>query len=286
LVRNYRELLTLLSAEIAGTTKVVVAIDELDKVALGRAAAFVDDIKAIFAADNPGCYVLVTVSDEAQANFDQRGVVPRNAIDSAFDELLHVDPMVLDTSFALLKQRLIGVPRPFAALCHVLSGGVPRDTIRLLRRLVALARTSGESELAHLATRLADEELHLRLRGLRLQLRAQSRESTDVARIARWADTLAVESVSSVHWPRLPDSVDHRGEAQAQVDQHVVSWAQLRTLVQFCGAARIDDWAAAWGQTGGGSLTVLATVREQAVIDPQGAIAALTKFRLHWELTP
>ncbi len=107
-----------------GTGRVVIGIDEVDKIRDGeRAEAFLNDIKAIFGI--PGCLFLVSLSEDALAGFAHRTPSIRSAFDSAFDELVPVGPVTYEHTEQMLFKRVTGVPRPFIALCHVLAGGLP-----------------------------------------------------------------------------------------------------------------------------------------------------------------
>jgi len=77
----------LLLTSMAESRQVVIGIDELDKIqSAEEAVQFVDDIKSIFGI--PGCFFLISISDDALADFERRGLPFRNAFDSAFDEVI------------------------------------------------------------------------------------------------------------------------------------------------------------------------------------------------------
>ena len=70
-----------------GEGRVVIGIDEIDKIRDGdRAEAFRNDIKAIFGV--PGCLYLVSLSEDAMADFARRTPSIRSAFDSALDRLV------------------------------------------------------------------------------------------------------------------------------------------------------------------------------------------------------
>lgn len=136
LVDQYREFLR---SVVALRGSVFIGIDELDKVGNpGDAADFLNELKALFGVE--GCFFIVAVSDDALAGFETRGVSVRDAFDSAFDDVLRADPLTFAESQRLLRRRVVGIPTAFAALCHALSGGIPRDLIRHARSLAAIAK--------------------------------------------------------------------------------------------------------------------------------------------------
>lgn len=138
IIHDLHELLGYAGRLDGGTAKVVIAIDELDKLESPESAAqFVNDIKAVFGV--PGVYFLVSVSEDAMAGFERRGLPFRNDFDSAFDEIVHVDFSGIEEARLLLGSRVVGMPMPFVTLCHVVGGGLPRDMLRVARDLYALS---------------------------------------------------------------------------------------------------------------------------------------------------
>lgn len=118
----------------------------------------------------PHCYYLISVSDDALAAYEMRGLPVRDAFDSAFDEVIHVRYLDLEGSLRLLKKRVL-MPDPFVWLCHCLSGGLPRDLIRAARHVVIAAGRkrasdtdpSGTNYLNAVCEQLVLEELRRKL---------------------------------------------------------------------------------------------------------------------------
>ena len=141
-----------------GSGRVVIGIDEVDKISDGqRAESFLNDIKAVF--DVPGCLYLVSLSEDAMAAFARRALTIRTTFDSSFDEVVRVGPLSYDSSEQLLIKRATGLPRPFLALCHVLAGGLPRDLIRAARGLISAADVDQDMRLDEVASALVQREL-------------------------------------------------------------------------------------------------------------------------------
>lgn len=116
----------------------VLAIDELDKIeSVDQARDFLNEIKGILEAPNTRC--LVSMSEDAIARFERRGLPFRDVFDSAFDEVVRVPYLSAAQSRALLNQRVTNVPEPFLALAYCMSGGLPRDLLRAADRLISHA---------------------------------------------------------------------------------------------------------------------------------------------------
>lgn len=152
---------------------VLIGIDELDKLRNAQQAeAFLDGVKAVFGI--PRCFYLISVSEDALAAFERRGIGFRNAFDSALDDVVRIDFLDLAQSRAMLNRRILRLPDPFAQLCHMLSGGLPRDLIRHARALLNLAaeQPNGRLSLRAAAAQMAEEDLEARLRATSITIRA------------------------------------------------------------------------------------------------------------------
>jgi hypothetical protein len=116
--------------------RLYIGIDELDKISSDEdAERFLNEVKAIFGIEN--CFYLVSVSENAMSTFERRGLPFRDVFDSTFDEIVRFDRFLYPQSRQLLKRRTV-IPEPFIALCHCVSGGLPRDLIRTARTLYRL----------------------------------------------------------------------------------------------------------------------------------------------------
>jgi hypothetical protein len=114
--------------------RLVVGIDEIDRIEdAGSAEKFLNDIKAIFGI--PNCFYVASVSADALANFERRVVSTRTAFDTTFDTVMRIGPLELGTARQVLERHAIGLPYPFITLCYVLSGGVPRELMRIARTI-------------------------------------------------------------------------------------------------------------------------------------------------------
>jgi NACHT domain len=112
--------------------RLVVGIDEIDRIEdAGTAEKFLNDIKAVFGI--PNCVYIAALSADALATFERRVVSTRTAFDTTFDTVIRIGPVELATARQVLERRAIGLPYPFIALCYVLSGGVPRELMRIAR---------------------------------------------------------------------------------------------------------------------------------------------------------
>ncbi len=143
---------------------VVIIFDELDKMsAPERVHDFLNTVKTLFSLELPGCLFLVSVSEDALARFERRGLPVRDAFDSAFDSIVPVEYLNLQDATRLLAGRVAGLPDPFIALCHVLSGGLPRELLRATRSLV---RHRDERTLNTITRSLVETELVMKARAL------------------------------------------------------------------------------------------------------------------------
>ncbi|HKG01873.1 MAG TPA: hypothetical protein VKB03_01720 [Conexibacter sp.] len=168
---------------------VVIGIDELDKMRSSEEAqTFLNGIKSIFGV--AGVYFLVSISQDAMSSFERRGLPFRDVFDSSFDEIVEARYLTFEETQRLLRRRVIGMPPSFHALCHCLSGAVPRDVIRVARSLVAELRAS--EELPVVATRLVRAELRAKCRATAIAVNARGRSEGCAAVLEQAAATEAL----------------------------------------------------------------------------------------------
>ena len=152
---------------IARQYRVIIGIDELDKIESGvKAEQFLNDIKGIFGLRES--YFLVSVSEDAAASFQRRGVPFRDVFDSCFDTVITVGHLDYASAKQLLYSLVIGWPMPFIALCYVVSGGLARDLKRAAR--IVNQQTQDTISLSAAARQLCREEANAKTQGLQHQL--------------------------------------------------------------------------------------------------------------------
>ncbi|MEJ2853885.1 MULTISPECIES: NACHT domain-containing protein [unclassified Saccharothrix] len=178
LVGEFRDFLAFLVSHLPTrpdrrAPRIVVCIDEVDKIATAEAAEqFINDVKTVFGV--PGCFFLVAVSEDALASFSRRALTVRTAFDSAFDNVIQVSRLSLTQTRRLLVQRVLRLPEPYVWLCHALSAGLPRDLNRTVRQLYDIRAATGVSDLGDLAGELVRQDLEVVTHGQVLQVNSGS----------------------------------------------------------------------------------------------------------------
>ena len=156
-----------------------ICIDELDKIGSAEEAEnFLNEIKAIFGVSNT--HYLISISKEALVSFDRRALGVRATFDSSFDLVLTMSLLRFAEARELLAKRLTRMPEPFVALCYSLSGGLPRDLLRMARDLQDTTAEDADGDetpakppprpLAPLAERLIDGDVRGIIEGQVLHL--------------------------------------------------------------------------------------------------------------------
>lgn len=202
LVAGFQELLTMVGTERrAGRNKVVIGVDELDKIATaGEAEQFLNDLKVIFGV--PGCYFLVTVSEDALAAFGRRSLSVRDTFDSAFDTVVEIPPLRGREALDLLSRRGVPLPVPYVWLCHVMTAGLARDLVRSVRGLAAVAAEWREEpspdgsrqELEHLARQMIAEDVAAVMEA---QLRGAAADAEGTVALLEWLAACADMPITS-----------------------------------------------------------------------------------------
>ncbi len=175
IVYEYREFL---KAAAACYDRIFVGIDELDKLPSDEdAKKFLNGIKAIFGQEKT--YYIVSISENALSNFERRGLPIRDEFDSSFDDAVHLNYFDLLSSRRLLARRSSEPPPAvYRAFCHVVSGGLPRDLIRICRNLYDYRREfpGSVNTIAGLSGALICRDIKAKLDAVQYSLQRVSNE--------------------------------------------------------------------------------------------------------------
>lgn len=152
--------------ETRANIRLVVGIDEMDQIEdTKKAGKLLNELGALFGI--PNCVYLIAVSPGILAANNQRTVPLKTSSGGIFDEMVWVKPLDLAAAGDLLDRRVIGLPAAYIALCYVLSGGLPRDLLRVARAIFTTADVRARIGLAEAAKFvIADEIGALRRRAL------------------------------------------------------------------------------------------------------------------------
>jgi len=141
------------------SVRLVIGLDEIDQIDdAAKAHKFLDELSAVFGT--PQCVYLIAVSPDTLAAADQRTVPMRTSSGGLFDEMVWLDPLTESQAADLLARRVTGLPPTFAELCYVLSGGLPRELLRVARALFTTdGAKSGTATLADATRHVIDGEV-------------------------------------------------------------------------------------------------------------------------------
>ncbi len=200
--------------EITATHRVVIGIDEMDKIASNEdAQRFLNDIKGIFGI--PHCFYLVSISEDAMSSFERRGLPFRDAFDSSFDEVVHVTFFTLEDTKRFLEGRIVGLGLAFASLCHCVAGGLARDVIRVARDIAAHAQApEPERRIDTVCRSLVRAELAGKCDAVTLSARSLAVEPalSDFVRWAKGLHALRLDAEPLLeHCGRYPESLRRGG---------------------------------------------------------------------------
>jgi hypothetical protein len=123
------------AGELVDPEPVVIAIDELDKMSdHARVRQLLRDIKGIFDIQN--VYFLVSVSDEAARALNLNGLADRNEFNSSFEDVVELPRLDVTSCRDLLTKRMGADLPQLSCVLGVLSGGIPRDLVRLAENVL------------------------------------------------------------------------------------------------------------------------------------------------------
>jgi hypothetical protein len=254
LVGQARRFIEDVFAELRTVNRTIsIGIDEIDRIgSVEHAERFIGEIKAIFGIE--GCFFLVAVAEDVGSLFAQRATAGRSILENAFDEIVTVRPLDLVEARYLLLRRVPGFTDSFVYLVHALSGGLPRELIRVSRRLVEInlerEKVAGYPRLDYLAQALVAEAVVEVLDAARNQMShlvlgpawAAPLDAMRLASVALMRDNsssresyLTIEALSQVHIISGDDSTGDEHVARRILDR-------LSTFAYF-GITIIDAFA-------------------------------------------
>jgi hypothetical protein len=288
---------------------IVIGIDEIDRIgSLDHAERFIGEIKAIFGVEK--CFFLVAVAEDVGSIFAQRALAGRSILENAFDDIIVVEPLSLQETSDLLLKRVPGFTDSFVYLVHALSGGLPRELIRVTRRLVEvngeLNNTLRTPRLEELAFALVREELVEAIRATRnqmarLNLHANWAPAFEILRVA--SVTLRqtsfapgsnmyclIEDLSTMEAPKEPSKAEGIGRVPAQQDEDAARQiVRDFTVFAYFGLTVIDafsdkyfDWETVQQRSSGipeGSYEALAVARAELTVSQENSRAIIQRFR-------
>ncbi len=296
--KTYPELVADLRAFLVAVAEeyvVVVGVDELDKLRSHEdVEAFLNDIKAVFGTF--GCFFLVSVSEDAAAGFERRGVPFRDVFDSAFDDVVSVQHLDLRSARKVLHGLLLGWTEPFVGLCYVLSGGLPRDLRRIARELITHRDSADVIELGTAALAISRREIEARIRAIRHELMQDPFDPVTIDLLTRIADlapaTAAPSDLLSWHdqlsgWAAKTIGPGNRICAAARLASELAALSLLSaTIVEFFDPEGAPDRIreAEKPDVGPKSLATLAVARRTLAQSSGISLACTRRFRAAWNL--
>ncbi|SDD42835.1 P-loop NTPase fold protein [Actinokineospora iranica] len=272
-----------------GDPAVVIAIDELDKIESAEAAQrFINEIKGIFAA--PRTQFIVSVSSDALAAFERRGLPVRDAFDSAFQEIVPVNNLDLADTSLLLRSWVLGLPEPFVRLAHCLAGGLPRDVRRVARAMVSVAVDAAEPPLLDtVCARLVGDDMDRKAHAIQIALGQLDPEDdpTDFLRLIRTLRPTAASVLGVLTQLGQIRQADHSAAFVRLVRQTGTYLYHCATVLEVFTREtdeRLengpDDPAAKIA-----SFELLATAKQSLAVHPRLAWVQIDEFREVWGLT-
>ena len=309
LVTQTRLLMRNISGQFSSLSHaIIVGIDEIDRIgSLDHAERFIGEIKAIFGVEK--CFFLVAVAEDVGSIFAQRATAGRSILENAFDDIVVVEPLDLLEARDLLLKRVPGFTDSFVYLVHALSGGLPRELIRITRKLVDVNQEAGTRSrvlrLEDLAFCLVREELIEAIRATRNQLARlalHANWTTFFERVhsasvsLRYASPFLtdrsyglVKELSGLTAPDAPESVPTVRDLIQKDEEEAKRIVRDFTAFSYFGLTIIDAFSDEFfdlehvrlctAKRFAGSYEELAVARAELTVSPENSRAMLRRFR-------
>ncbi|WP_329060229.1 tetratricopeptide repeat protein [Amycolatopsis sp. NBC_01480] len=286
LVGRFRDFLGQTAALVAERgSKVLIGIDELDRISDGEGAQrFLNELKAVF--NVPHCYFLVSVSEDALAEFELAAMGMRTALDSAFDTIVRVDYFSFEQARTLLNRRIRDLPEQFAALAYVFSGGLARELARTAETIAG--DCDSEQDLAAVTEHLVQRQLDRTTRAAMDRV-SRSPDRRAGAALIPLLDERPVGDLTSrilrAYAARVADAGHDRADPEvlAAIRLDVVAMVEYLAVVQDIFDGRLGEARMADGlRRGLGAFENLARVRRYLGANSSGARELLRGFCGAW----
>jgi energy-coupling factor transporter ATP-binding protein EcfA2 len=304
LVGKLRDFIQDISQNADGSVSTtIIGIDEIDRIgSIEQAERFIGEVKAIFGI--PNCFFLVSVAEDVGFLFSRRSIVGSSTLEHSFDDVVVVDALELDEARELLCKRVIGFTDSFVFLALALSGGLPREMIRVVRRLVDLNHREADSQnfprIGDLTFRLVAENIAEVVRTSRNQLARLTLPDSWGGIFCQLRDAMALlqsEAVSKEEQRKVIGGLcslrpsDDANNASTKTADETAACKIVVGLAAFAsysitvieafdnnyfdlGAARKSTL-----DTGGGSYMALAAARLELGISPESSQLIIRRFR-------
>lgn len=288
---------------------VIIGIDEIDRIgSVEQAERFIGEIKAVFGV--PNCFFLVSVAEDVGFLFSRRSIVGQSTLEHSFDDVVVVDALGLEEARSLLSARVPGFTDGFVFLALALSAGLPREMIRVARRLVEvnLQKVKNHLLIGDLALRLVAENTAEVLRTSRNQLARLSLPDQwgDIFNELRNAIVLlrdeeasrgehlkTIRNLCSLRPPDIARQADDTQHADGEVAAKIVSGLAAFacygcTVIEAFDNDYFDLTAilASANDATGRSYTELAAARLELGISPESSQSIIHRFRAQSGLAP
>lgn len=268
--------------------KVLVGIDELDRISDSkRAQLFVNELKAVFKAKN--CYFLVSVSEDALADFELAAMGMRTVFDSAFTKIIRVDYLNFNQARVLLHRRIPDITEQFIALAYVMSGGLMRELCRRADE-IGTERTTPTRTLDYVAKQLVEQQMARTARAAVDRL-GRSSDRTAGAALIPVLDEHPQDELSAATLRAYSITVRKCAPADGEPELVTATRLDVAVMAEYLAVLldifndRLDRNRMQIGHTGNLSdFETLARVRRYLGANPNGARQLLLAFSKAWHL--
>src|ERR1700733_2246092 len=245
----------------------------------------------------------MAVSDEAMFSLDGAGNVSHDFFYSAFDAMIHVGHLRMQEAVSLLRARAIGLPDPFLWLCHCLSGGLPRELIRIARGITEIGgefsaqSLGGKDDLTTVSRQIVGDELAHNVNIVRVAAGAAGEGLGDSiagllessgSRPPKFADLLTLIEIAAA----IPVEEDLRmSSGAASQNNRMAALAQLyqyATVLEAFEAASVHVNGSELLRAAHGDaimlekLNILGASRPLLSVEPGLGWALISSFRSQW----
>lgn len=170
-----------------------------------RSLSFLEEIDDVLRLKRERCFVLVSVLGDRTCE---------SVLRKRCDHVVALEPLDFADTRGLLGHDGVGLSMPFAALCHVLSGGVPTTVVEHAQALVGSKPTEADGRMSDMARALVTP--HLQRHADEVHARALSDANPGSSKVLEWVGDVRTRCASAEallsHYARRTVLVDSRSQ--------------------------------------------------------------------------
>ena len=162
----------------------------------------------------------------------RRGIAFRDEFDTSFDDVLFLETPDIEYDLALLRRRIIGMPLPFAYYCYTVSGGLPRDLIRVCRDVYDIAKNYNDATLPKIVAESAIIDLRSKMRAISIAA-TEFLVEPEAHYLFNGLNDVVLESPDTKNWKLVSNRLLEKIGSVNELDEKLNKMKMIKLIDEF-----------------------------------------------------